>query len=163
MDITQLEKRIKDLEKWKEERTRQQLSFPLDIQSINILNQNFMRITRQVNIETVGASSHTFIYYTGTQGNFNFEVGANTFIPYTVNTTNNKLTVTNLPFDDDLQVYFSTSDTAPSPIDTSGTTDYFIINSTGLTFEITTVQGSVGDIVDITTDGVGSQYIYFYQ
>jgi len=42
--LIQLENRIKELEKWKAEKEKQQISFPLDNQSIDILKKYFMRI-----------------------------------------------------------------------------------------------------------------------
>ena len=46
----QLENRIKELEKWKADRIRQQITFPLDVYSIGILQKYFLRITDSVDI-----------------------------------------------------------------------------------------------------------------
>lgn len=114
-----------------------------------------------------GVGANEFTYYIGRQNGtqFQFQVEADTFIPYSVNVSTNFLTVSpRIQFQEDMQVYFSTSDSAPSPIDTSGITQYFVINasSNGVNFQITTVQGSAGDIVNITDNGTGQQYIYFF-
>lgn len=157
MDITQLEKRIKDLEKWKEERTRQQLSFPLDIQSINILSQNFMRILSEVTT-IAGAGGQESVYFIGKQGSFNFQVNQNSFIPYVVDTSTNIVSVNGFSFEDDDRLYLSTSDTCPTPLDTS--TTYYVINSTGSSFKLSLTSG--GAAIDITDNGVGTQYLYYF-
>lgn len=153
----QLEARIRELEKYVAERKRQQISFPLDVQSRIILQNYFMSITGVV--KTVGGvSGNEFISYIGQQGDFPFEVSYNTFIPYTVNVSSNVLTVQRIAFQDDQMVYVSTSGTPPSPLDT--VTNYFVVNSSGLTFQLSLTQG--GAPIDITDDGDGSQYIYFF-
>lgn len=152
-----LTRRIEALEKWKAERERQQISFPLDFQSQVILRNYFMAITGVV--KTIGgASGNEFTTYIGQQGPYPFQVGADTFIPYTVNVSANTLTVQKVAFQDDMQVYVTTSGTPPSPLDT--VTNYFVVNSTGLTFKLSLTQG--GAPIDITDDGDGSQYIYFF-
>lgn len=44
MDNQNLQKRIEALEKWKDDRTRQQITFPLDTQSNTILNKYFSSV-----------------------------------------------------------------------------------------------------------------------
>jgi hypothetical protein len=163
MDNQSLQKRIEELEKWKAEKEKQQIKFPLDVNSIIILNKYFMSLYA-TSTYIGGAGGNTFVNYIGKQDDRVFQVSKNTFIKYTVNITTNYLTIAGGErFDTNMQVYFSTSDTAPSPIDTTGVTDYFIINasSDGQTFQISTTMG--GSAVDITNTGVGEQYIYFFQ
>ena len=38
-------------------------------------------------------------------------------------------------FIDGTRLFFVTADTAPNPIDTSGAVDYYVINSTGISFK----------------------------
>ena len=157
MDNLNLENRIKELEKWKEEKTVQQIAFPLDTESRRILSNYFMSLSATV--RTIGgAGGNEFIYYTGQQGDKDFQVSINTFIPYTVNTTNDTISVQKIAFENDTQVYVSTSDTPPTPLDT--VTNYYIINSTGLTFQLSLTSG--GAAINITDTGVGSQYIYYF-
>lgn len=157
MDNTQLQKRIEALEKWKTDRERQQISFPLDIQSINVLSQNFMRILSQITT-IAGAGGQESTYFTGRQGSFNFQVSENSFIPYVVNTTTNIVSVNGFSFEDDNRLYLSTSDTCPTPLDTS--TTYYVINSTGSSFKLSLTSG--GAEIDITDSGVGTQYLYYF-
>ena len=158
MDTIQLQKRIEALEKWKAERTSQQIMFPLDYQSQVILSNYFMTLTDTVEI-TAGAGGNVFTYYVGNQGSRIFQVQQNTFIPYTVNTGADTVTVAGgLYFEDDTNVYVATSDTPPNPLSITG--DYWIINSTGQTFQLALTQG--GAAINITNTGVGKQYIYFF-
>lgn len=157
MDNQDLQARVAALEKWKADRERQQITFPLDVQSQRVLNKYFMHVTGS--ITTVGgASGNTFVEYIGQQANIEFVVSANTYIPYTVNTTTDVFTVTNYNFENGMLVNVATSDTTPAPL-VSGT-DYYVVNSTGLTFKLSLTFG--GAAIDITTTGTGSQYIYFF-
>ncbi len=156
MDNQNLENRIRELEKWKSERERQQIVFPLDTQSIRILQENFMRITEA--ITTVGGvAGLENTQFGGSQGQYNFIVSQNTYVSYLVNTTTD-FVITNSYFEDDLLINILTTDTAPAGL-TVGV-DYYVINSTGETFQLTTVQGNPAFIVDITSVGVGNQYLF---
>lgn len=157
MDNQNLENRIKQLEDWKVQREKQQITFPLDIQSINILNEYFMRITGEVNT-IAGAGSNEFTYYIGKQGNQEFQVDADTFIPYTVDSSTDVFTIQKISFDDNTQIYVSTSDTTPDPLVAGD--PYFVVSSTGFTFKLSLTSG--GAPIDITSNGVGKQYIYYY-
>lgn len=157
MDNLNLENRIKELEKWKEERTRQQISYPLDTESVRILSNYLMSLSGTVRTIS-GVGGNEFIYYTGQQGDKDFQVSINTFVPYQANTTADTVTVQKITFENDTQVYLSTSDTYPAPLD--GVTNYYVINSTGLTFQLSLTSG--GAAIDITSTGVGQQYIYFF-
>jgi len=153
-----IEARLAALEKWRAEKERQQISFPLDFQSINVLKRDFMRIMST--ITTIGgAGGNTFIEYAGEQGDLKFIVNKNTYVPYTVNVTSNVFTVTSTYFEDDMQVFVATSDTAPAPLAADGTA-YYVISSTGTTFKLSATQG--GAEINITDSGTGSQYFYFF-
>ena len=152
-----LENRIQALEKWKTERERQQIVYPLDVNSINVLSKYLMRITGE--IETVGgAAGNTFIQYIGNQDNRKFIVDRNTYITYTVNVSTNYITAEGEYFDNDMLVYVATDDTPPAPL-VAGT-DYFVINTSGTTFQLSLTQG--GAAINITDSGTGAQYIYFF-
>jgi hypothetical protein len=156
-DIAQLKRQVAELMAWKDQRTAQQIMHPLDINSINILNESFMRIKTPIET-TGGAAGNTFITYIGNQGNLQFTVERNTYVPYTVNTTTDFLTATQY-FPNDTFVYFATSDTLPSPL-VEGT-QYFVVNSTGTSFQVSATQG--GAAINLTTTGTGSQFIYYFQ
>lgn len=161
MNNDNLEARIKALEDWKSAREKQQITLPLDQQSVNVMQNYFMRITKEV-ITIGGASGNTFINYIGSQGNKEFIVSQNTNITYSVVAATNILTVAPnrviQSFEDDMQVYVATSDTPPAPL--AADTQYFVISSTGLSFKLSATQG--GAEINITDTGIGTQYIYFF-
>lgn len=159
-EIQQIKNRLSELEKWKAEKTTQQISFPLDIKSIEILAKNFMRILSKITY-TAGATGNEFTSYLGRQDNQEFLVDGNPYIPYTVDISTNYISIPGYYMEEDKQVSFITTDTAPSPIDAiTGAISYYVINSTGSTFQITTVRGSAPDIVNITSAGIGNQYLF---
>lgn len=157
-----LANRVAALEKWKMEKEAQQIKFPLDVQSIAILNKYFMRIDKTVLYEIVGAAAHPVTLYLGSQDTLPFQITPQNIFPYTVNTTSNELTVTdNNSFaeDQEVYVYITPGGTYPSPLDVNIT--YFIksLSKTvsGTVFELSLTQG--GATINITTSGVGPQYI----
>lgn len=162
--IKKLENQIQSLEKWKAEKEKQQIAFPLDSQSIEILNKYFMRIYKDIiiiNTDYPGEKSY-LTKYLGRQGNYIFDMNESKIYQYTVNISTNYLSVIGKNFTDGTRLYFMTTNTPPNPIDDTGATDYYVINSSGSNFQITTISGDAGSIVDITDTGVGSQFIYFY-
>lgn len=155
-DYQKLLQRVEALEKWKAQKTRQQISYPLDIQSQEVLGKYVMRITDRYDFILFGVAEHPVSTFIGAQGNNVFEVSPKTLFRYTVNVTSNEFTVEGSNFVDDEAVLFTTSDTLPNPLD--GSTTYYVINSSGGTFEVSLTVG--GAAVNITDLGVGSQYIY---
>lgn len=165
MDNQQLENRIQALEKWKTERTRQQITFPLDTTSQQVLANYFMQITASV-VSAGGAGGKQFLQFIGNQGIYSFSVTQNTYVPYTVNVSSNVITVnasltsTGNVFEDDTELYvaFTLNGVPPSPL-TEGT-PYYVINSSGTTFKLSTTVG--GAEINITDTGTGNQYLYYF-
>jgi hypothetical protein len=62
-------------------------------------------------------------------------------------------------FENGQKLYFITDDTFPGGI---GGIDYFVINATAESFKITTVAGDPGSIVNITSAGVGRQWLWSF-
>ena len=157
MDTTQLQKRIEALEKWKADREKQQIVYPLDVNSQVILNRYFMHITDTVT--TVGgAAGHEFTTYLGQQGQQTFEVSQAILTPYSVDATTNIFTVNSyLRFFDDNPVGVLTSDTAPAPLVVGVT--YYVRDSDGQSFKLAATVG--GAAIDITDTGTGRQFIQY--
>lgn len=157
MNPNQLEQRIAALEKWQQDRIRQQITFPLDTWSQTILGRYFMHIIS--NLTTVaGASGNEFPQYIGQQGNLQFIVSQNNLISYTVSVSTDVFSA-NANFENNMEVQVSTTDTAPSPLIPG--VSYFVINATGTTlgttFQLSATSG--GTAINITTIGSGSQFI----
>lgn len=154
MDPNQFEKRIQSLEKWQQERIQQQITYPLDVNSQIVLGKYFMHIVSQLTT-IAGAAGNEFTNFIGKQGIYEFIVTQNDLIPYTVDTTTNIFSTPSAYFENDMRVNVSTTDTAPSPL--LAGVDYFVVNSLGITFQVSATVG--GAAIDITTAGVGSQFI----
>lgn len=158
--IQKLENQIKTLEQWQKEKQSQQISFPLDQQSIEILNKYFMRIY-QVVTATGGASGNTFTIFLGKQGNtdliqrnIEFIVSQNDLIPFIVNVSENCLNVTKRYIENWQEVYFSTTGTLPTPLD--NTLLNYTVESDGTNFKIATKQGGLISITNGSNAVVGN-------
>ncbi len=82
--ITTLEQQVKELLDWKKAREEQQIVFPLDSRSRDVLANYFMRIVDTLIYIVVGAEEHVATSYVGNQGALRFEVGESTIYPYSV-------------------------------------------------------------------------------
>lgn len=164
-DYQALSNRVAELEKWRAQRTQQQISFPLDVQSLNILMEYFMRITNLYTYEVVGASTHLVETYVGMQGKQSFQVAPNDIAAYTVNVSADTITLPSYistpttTFSNDRAVTVLSSGTPPNPLDS--VTTYYVINSNGTTFKLSLTVG--GAAINITDTGTGQQYITFIQ
>lgn len=159
MDNKQLENRILAVEKWKAEKEKQQITFPLDARSIDILSKYLMRITGDVKY-IGGVAAREFTKYIGVQGDRNFILEENNYTRYTVNVTTNYVTLidSRYRFPDGQDVYVATDGTLPGGL--SDGVPYYVINASGNTFQLSTTPG--GAAIDITSSGTGAQYIYFF-
>jgi hypothetical protein len=158
-EILILKQQVAELLKWKEEKTRQQISYPLDKESIKILNKDFMSIVSTL-YRIGGVAGNTFTEFLGKQEDRNFIVSENTYIPYSVDLSTNLINIGNYYLDEDRSVELITDDTPPDPL--NYLTTYYVINSTGSTFNLTTVQGNAGAIVTLTNKGAGNNYLVSY-
>lgn len=200
-----LQQQIDELKRRLDERDKQQITYPLDTQSIQVLQKYFMRITDTV-LYIGGVAAKTFISYVGKQDDKIFEVNESTYVPYTVDPSTNIITITpgmRFRFVNDEKVYFVTEDTYPNPL--NGIQTFYVIEaaSDGMSFQVSLspeydagVTYHVGDTVyyhttgssytcklqslnhvptnttywdllalhgevDITTVGVGKQYVFY--
>lgn len=155
MNPNQLEQRIAALEKWQQDRIRQQITFPLDTWSQTILGKYFMHIIGNITI-VAGAAGNQFPKYIGQEGNQQFIVDQNNLIPYTVNVTTNFFTA-NANLENGMDVEVSTTDSAPSPLEPGE--DYFVINATGTTIGTTfQLTSSLGNVTGVSVNNGGTSY-----
>lgn len=160
-----MEKRISDLERWKEERIAQQITYPLDYRSLAVLGKYFLSQTAE--IEFVGASGNSSrIILIQQDGKTNGIYTYPSLITYTANTTTDTLSIgqdlVNLnqgSFSDGQQVLIQTTDTSPAPL--SDAAPYYVVNSSlgGTRIQVSATFG--GAAINLTTTGTGQQFIYF--
>lgn len=170
-DIKQLEQRIAELEKWKADKERQQIKYPLDKESIEVLNKYFMRIVDSYFYEG-GASSNTFLNLLGKQGDDAFTITGNatlsSFVGCTANVTTNIISIVDSyktrfnRFSDNEVIYFYyTPDGGFGGVTGLGTVGYYVIDASadGYSFKISATEG--GAAIDITSVGSGQYIIRF--
>lgn len=149
---------LAELIAWKKARETQQITFPIDSKSVEILQNYFMRILGTLSSFGVGGDVETS--YIGKQANLEFIVGKNQFIPYAVDIVNDLIIPSmQVGFENGQKIYFISEDTFPGGM---GGIDYFVINAAAGSFQITTIAGDVGSIVDITSVGVGRQWLWSF-
>lgn len=158
-----LENRIKKLEQWKEDRTRQQIVFPLDYQSQNILNKYYLSVI--ANLFNTSVSGQQFRKILVQQDSkVNLISVASQFMTYTANAAADTLTLGadlitgqqgTLSDDQFVVLYTPTPGTPPGGLDNAG--GYFVVGSTGSVIQLATVPG--GAALNITSAGTGTQYI----
>ena len=157
--ITQLENQVRELLSWKQSKERQQIAYPLDEISKNIINEDFMRLTSSISYFG-GVGSNSFIVLSGKQGGKEFQLDQTQISLYTVNTTTDYITTSgNLNFFNDTPVSVFTDDTAPSPLSAGTGTVYYVINSDGKVFQLSATLG--GAAINLTTSGSGHQLILY--
>jgi hypothetical protein len=161
-DNQQLQRRIEALEKWKSERENQQIAFPIDVQSIDILNKYFVHYLSTISYQA-GVGGNTFVSYLAQQNGLLFELNPPSLVSYTVNVATNYLTTNqfsgNLKFFDNQEVTLFTDGIAPDPLSAGLGTVYHVINSDGYTFQLSASSG--GAAIDITDNGSGRQFINY--
>jgi hypothetical protein len=159
MDDTTLQ-RIEKIEKWIADREKQQLVYPLDAETLNILRKYFMNIVDVVDYEA-GVGSNPFRLYIGKQDNNEFEVSPVSLIQYTVDPATNYVYVSSSwrKFFDGDEVTLQTTGSAPAPLSAGIGTTYYVINSTDAyrTFQLSATSG--GSAINITNTGSGRQFI----
>ena len=162
-DIEQLKRDIQELKDWKSRKERQQISYPLDQQSIIILQRYFLRVVNTI-LQVGGAAGRTFRYFIIRQedapnSNLSYAQLAlqqDTSHVFIVDSTTDIFTIPDgFVYSDGDTVTVFTDNTLPNPL-VSGTT-YYVVNSSVNTFKLSLTSG--GAAINITTNGTGTQYI----
>lgn len=163
MNNEELIRRIEALEKWKADREKQQITFPLDIESRRNLGKYFLSLTDSYQVGWAGSGQsgqYGVIEITQEDRTFAFRVQ---LIRYTANPADDTLTVFDKTpankFQNGTEIVFYTNGTAPGGIVAGGGSQiYTVVNvsADGYTFEI---EDNGGNPVDITDTGIGRQLI----
>lgn len=156
LELAKLKKRLDDLEAWKAEREKQQIVYPIDIQSLQVLGKYFMTITEVIDFQITGLGDRRVFTFIGKQDALSFQVSPQTIFRYTVTVSNDTLTLangSNIP--DDTAVYVYSDDTYPPPLAVD--TVYYVVSSAGNTLKLSLTLG--GAAINITGTGAGKQYL----
>jgi len=166
-----IEQRLEALEKWKADREQQQIVFPLDTRSFQVLNKYFL--SQVNNIWYVGgASGVTFKDILVQQdGNINSLTAKTSLIRYSVSTTADTLLIgqdivnkRQGVFEDDQRVTLFASGQngagdVPGGLETEPAGGFYVVNATqgGTVIQLSNTLG--GAAINITSSGTGEQYI----
>lgn len=163
MDNQNLENRITVLEKWKSDRIRQQITYPVDVNSLKILNKSFLSLIGTITNTSVSGQEFSNILVSQNEKVYAISVFS-LLISYTASSITDRLTLGanistggqgTLPEDAFVVIYAPAPGNVPSPLDNG--TGYFVVNSTGTTIQISNTMG--GSPINLTDNGVGPQYI----
>jgi hypothetical protein len=164
-ELQQLKQRIADLEKWKADKEKQQIKYPLDQESLEVLNKYYIRLVEST-FYYAGASGHPFPLMITRQGTQ--LVGG--FLKYTANPANDTITIASgeqmivyghdwAKFANGTQVFIYTNDTEPGGLVAGTGIPYFVVDASGdgRSFKLEASVG--GGAIDITSAGSGQQFI----
>jgi hypothetical protein len=167
----QEKRQLNELLEWKRQKERQQISFPLDIESQKILSKYFLPIKGYGYLLNATASNDYVVGLAETEIN-------NASVPLTfdiylkkhyVDTATDTIYSDKHGFVNDQQVYFLAKGSLPydstQAVSVAGGLDtvvpLYVISSTTNSFKVSTTIG--GSAVDITSTGVGDQYVSGFQ
>ncbi len=162
--ITELQERVSMLEAWKMIKERQQLSYPLDLDSLRVLRKYFLS-NLGVFLTGGGAAGTPFANILIQQENNVFPVSISSKmiigVPDSVGDTYTLLTdlVTGAQgvLTNDMFVTILAPDPGDVPTGLINGSGYFIVNHSGNTVQLSLTKG--GAAVNFTTNGSGTQYI----
>jgi len=165
------EQRLTALEKWKADREQQQIVFPLDTRSFQVLNKYFLSAIN--NIWYYGGASGVLFKELLVQqdGNINSLSARTSLIRYSVNTTNNTLIIgqdivnkRQGAFEDNERVtLYASGQNAPGEVpgglDAEPPGGFYVVNGQqgGTVIQLSNTSG--GAVLNITSQGTGEQYI----
>ena len=153
-----IQAQVNELMAWKAEKERQQISNPIDSQSLDILSKDVFRLLQIEN--TIGASGIQFPLFVKVKVNNTiiFLQPTDTYTPFTTKHSVSNVLLTSLNHGLISGQQISLQSTQVLPTGLSSGTIYYVI-ATGLTnstFEISTSLG--GSAVTFSADGTGVQY-----
>lgn len=159
-ELEQLKRQVQELMDWKNQRERQQLSYPLDETSREIIQENLWVIEGEGVFERAsGDIGAYFVEVKNKKNNTNQIIGIYPPLTlYTADPGTDTLTALNHGFSNDERVVLVSTGLFPGGL--SDTAPYFIINATANTFQLSTTLG--GSAVNITNAGTPNNFVYYF-
>ncbi len=153
--IKQLQTQVAELMAWKEQKIRQQISYPLDVASKNILNQDFLMFDGYLNFVRASGEEvpNIRVRHDNITDLINIYHGLRIFI---ANASTEVITSDHHGFVNDNEILVISTDTLPGGL--SDIVTYFVISATTNTFQVSLTLG--GSAVDITSTGTGQHYAF---
>ena len=155
--IDKLQREVDEIKLWINQRKIQQLVYPLDNVSRDIIGKDFLKY--ESNLDYTNSSGQVFpniiVSHDKKQELISVYPPLYSFI---VDTTTDILTFDTLLYVNNDQVNLLTTDTLPSPL--SDIVTYYIINVSGNTCQLSLTSG--GAAINITSTGTGTHYSYLF-
>lgn len=151
-----LKNQVADLQGWKREKERRQITYPLDVESKDILGRDFLRLTEEVFYEA-GAAGNPFIMYLAEVAGKVFELLVPSQSLFSVDPSTDIITTSNWQkfFDGEVVNFLvSTGGSLPTPLTDTG--NYIVSASDMRAFKV--VSGGV--YINITDKGSGKFFVY---
>ncbi len=139
-DIQEMQGKFAELFDWKKQREEQQISYPLDANSIRVIGRNFLQIVTQLNSLSVTGREFPLVIIAKQNDQLYYLTPSGTFYPYTANASTDLLTMTAVPFifGDTVQVY--SDGTVPGGLSSAFT--YYVVGITGNSFKLAEAFGN---------------------
>lgn len=156
-EIKQLQDQVAELMKWKNERMNQQLTYPLDKATKDIIAKDFLRYVG--NLDYTSSSGQVFpnlvVVHDNKQEVFSVYPPLYSF---TADASTDVVTFQYLPFVNGDELSLLSDGTLPGGL--SDTTPVFVISTSGNTCKFSLTSG--GAAINITSAGTGIHYAYFF-
>lgn len=158
MDPNNILSRIEALEKWRSDKGFQQVTYPIDVRSVDAINKYFPNIIDEV-LLNVGGTAQKFRTLLIKQGENIYGLQVyNHFTRFTADPGSDVITFYLGSFVNDTKLVLLTSDTVPAGLALG--TFYYVVSSSGKTCKFSASVG--GAAIDITDAGVGEQFMLAY-
>jgi len=155
--IKQLERQVQELASWKNERQRQQLTYPLDSISKDVVNGDFLRVVNEINfVQPSGKEIPMYVVARANGKNYTLTANSENFT-FTAATSDVITSSASFDFVNDMTIAVFTNQVLPAGL--IADTLYYVINASGKTCKLSLTSG--GAAIDITSTGTGIQYFYF--
>lgn len=155
--VRQLEQQIQELLSWKRQRQGQQLSYPLDSISKDVIGSEFLRAVNEITYTRPSGREIPLYVVARAKGKDYFLTSSPTLFTFTAATSDVITINTNITIENNLQFILFSSQTLPAGLVSD--TIYYSINSSGNTCKLSLTSG--GGAVNITDTGLGLHYLYF--
>lgn len=150
-DIIQLKKDVAELKAWKDSKNNQQISYPLDIGSKDILSKDLLSF--EGTIDTLGASGNSFPFAMVVNvNNINYYLSvAGSLLIYNADLSTDLIYIASNPFVNGDALVLYTDNQAPVPLSAGTGIPYFVTSVSGNTFKLSLTLNIVFTVSGITT------------
>jgi hypothetical protein len=152
--VENLSQQVGDLMQWRQERMRQQITSPLDFESIRAIGKYFLQFVDTFDTLSISGIEFPYAFITSVNDIKYFLQALPNFSIYSVNPATDLFFVSANPFVNGDAVTLYTNQVAPTPL-VIGSVSYFISNVSGNQFNLSSTLNVVFTVSGITTAPTG--------